>query len=280
MVKSLGDGPMLEFASVLPAAQAAIDMQAAIERQNQGRSGEERLTLRIGAHVADVSIGEHDIYGSGGNLAARLTTLAGPGAIVVSAEVRDALTDGLDATLDDLGECHMKHIDRPVRVFRVGPPGPLPVIPSAAAQAMPPRPTVAVIPLCALDPEPGHRLVGDARADEIIAGLSKTAALNVISRMPTTVFKGRSDAPAEIATRLGADYLVSGSYQVSGPQLKVMVELAEAASGRVVWADRLRGDLHGVWAAEDEMIATIVSEVGAAVMQRELERIVQCHHAG
>jgi adenylate cyclase len=272
MVKSLGDGLLLEFATVPPAAQAAIDMQAAIEQQNLGRPDAGWMKLRIGVHLAEVTSDEHDIYGTGVNLAARLTTLAGPGEIVVSADARDALTDGLDAMLEDLGDCYMKHIDTPVRAFRVGPAGPLPVIAPAAPPPGPTRPTVAVIPMRLLGREAEHQMIGDALADEIIAALSKTQALNVISRMSTTVFKDRSDTPAQIAMHLGANYLISGSVQVSGQQLKVMVELAEAPGGRVVWADRLLGDLRAVWAAEDSMIATIVSEVGAAVMQHELER--------
>jgi class 3 adenylate cyclase/TolB-like protein len=272
MVKSLGDGLLLEFATVPHAAQAAIDMQAAIEQQNLGRPDTGWMKLRIGVHLTEVTSDEHDIYGTGVNLAARLTTLAGPGEIVVSADARDALTDGLDAMLEDLGDCYMKHIDTPVRAFRVGPAGPLPVIAPAAPAPGPTRPTVAVIPMRLLSREAEHQMIGDALADEIIAALSKTQALNVISRMSTTVFKDRSDTPAQIATHLGANYLISGSVQVSGQQLKVMVELAEAPGGRVVWADSLLADLRAVWAAEDSMIATIVSEVSAAVMQHELER--------
>ena len=272
MVKSLGDGLLLEFATVPPAVQAAIDIQAAIGRHNGDRPDGDCIKLRIGVHFAEVTSDEQDIYGTGVNLAARLTTLAGPGEIVVSAETRDALADGLDASVEDLGDCYMKHIDAPVRAFRVGPAGPLPVIAPSAPEPGPTRPTVAVIPLGLLGQEAGHQLIGDALADEIIAALSKTQALNVISRMSTTVFKGRPDTPAQIATHLGANYLISGSVQVSGHQLKVMIELVEAPGGRIVWADRLLGDLRAVWAAEDSMISTIVSEVSAAIMQHELGR--------
>lgn len=272
LVKSLGDGMMLEFTLAPAAIRAAIDMQTAVQHYNQGRAGDAWLRLRIGAHVAEVVIDDDDIYGSGVNLAARLTTLAGPGEIVVSAALRDELTDGLDAAVEDLGECYMKHIEQPVRSFRIGAAGPEPVVLSAALQPAPLRPTVAIIPLRALNSEAEHQLVGDALADEIIAALSKTSALNVISRMSTTVFKGRPDAPSQIAARLGANYLFSGSFQVSGQQLKVIAELAEAATGRVVWADRLLGDVRGMWAAEDELITTIVAQVSAAIMQRELER--------
>src|SRR6185369_10494691 len=97
LVKSLGDGLMLEFESVPPAIQCALAMQQAIQPHNQGRPSEQWMCLRIGAHVADIVVDERDIYGSGVNLAARLATLAGPGEIVVSAEVRDGLVPGLDA---------------------------------------------------------------------------------------------------------------------------------------------------------------------------------------
>lgn len=272
MVKSLGDGLLLEFAAVPAAVQAAIAMQHAIEALDGRPADAMRLRLRIGLHLADVISDEHDIYGTGVNLAARLATLAGPGEIVASAEARDALTDGFDAAVDDLGDCYLKHIDAPVRAFRIGPPGPLPAVAAPAPPPGPTRPTVAVIPMRTLGAQPDPRMIGDALADEIIAALSKTQALNVISRMSTTVFKQRDDGPAAVAACLGADYLVSGSVQVSGQQIKLMVELVEAPGGRIVWAERLLGDLRGVWAAEDPMIATIVAEVGAAIMQHELRR--------
>ena len=272
MVKSLGDGLLLEFGDVAAAANAAIAMQQAMARQNEGRDAEACMQLRIGIHVAEVTRDEHDIYGTGVNLAARLTTLAGPGEIVASAEARDGLTDGLDATVFDLGDCYMKHLDAPVHAFRVGPPGPLPVIAPEASQPGPTRPTVAVIPMRSVGAPLDTSLIGDALADEIIAALSKTQALNVVSRLSTAVFKDRNDPPAQVAACLGADYLISGSVQVSGEQLKLMVELAEAPGGRVVWADRLFGDLRGIWAADDPMISTVVAETSAAIMQHELQR--------
>jgi class 3 adenylate cyclase/TolB-like protein len=272
MVKSLGDGLLLEFGDVPAATHAAVAMQQAMAQQNSGRADKACMQMRIGIHIAEVTRDEHDIYGTGVNLAARLATLAGPGEIVASAEARDALTDGLDATVYDLGNCYIKHLDAPVHAFRVGLPGPLPVIASAAPQPGPTRPTVAVIPMRSLDAPSCALLIGDALADEIIAALSKTQSLNVISRLSTAVFKDRENPPAQVAACLGADYLISGSVRVSGEQLKLIVELAEAPGGRVVWAERLIGALHGIWAADDPMISTIVAETSAAIMQHEMRR--------
>lgn len=272
MVKSLGDGLLLEFAAVPPAVRAAMEMQAAIREQAPLGAGCGPMQVRIGLHLTDISVDEHDIYGTGVNLAARLTVLAGPGEIVCSSEARDALTDGLDATLEDLGECYLKHIDEPLRAFRVGPTGPAPVIATPANDASPTRPTVAVVPMQVWGDGSALPVVGEALADEIIAALSKTQALNVISRMSTSVFKDRRVTPAQIATHLGANYLVSGSVQVSSDRIRLVVELAEAPGGRVVWADSLPGDLRSIWTADDSLIATVVAEVGAAIMRRELER--------
>jgi class 3 adenylate cyclase/TolB-like protein len=271
MVKSLGDGLMLEFPSAAPAAMAALDMQDTIDRFNEGRAPEDRLWLRVGANVTDVIVDRDDLFGSGVNLAARLTTLAGPGEIVVSAELRDGLTDGLDAAVEDLGDCWLKHIDRPVRAFRIGPPGPAPVMTPPPPSA-PLRPTIAVIPFELLGGDAAQALVGEALADDIIAALSRAAALNVISRMSTTAFGARGFEPAAIGASLGANYLLRGTVRAAGERVIVFAELCEAAGGRVLWADRLGGDLRGLWAADDALIGTIVAEVGAAIMQRELDR--------
>lgn len=272
LVKSLGDGLMLEFEAVPPAIQCAIAMQTAISQANQGRPAEQWMYLRVGAHVADVIVDEHDIYGSGVNLASRLTTLAGPGEIVVSADVRDGLADGLDADVEDLGECHVKHVKHMVRAYRVGSAGPDPRVSVVRAAYPDLRPTIAIIPFRARTREAADQVVGDALADEVIAALSKTAALNVVSRLSTSVFKNRDTPLIEVATRLGATYVLSGHVATSSNRLRLTVELAEAGSGSVVWADGLSGDTRELWEPDDALIATIVSRVSQAIIEREVQR--------
>ena len=128
LVKSLGDGMLLEFPRVQPAVNAAFAIQQTCNRANVGVAPQRQMLLRMGVQVSELIADEHDVYGRGVNLAARLTTLAGPGEIVVSASVRDQLTPMLDADVEDLGECYVKHLAQPVRAYRLGPPGPRPVV--------------------------------------------------------------------------------------------------------------------------------------------------------
>ena len=173
LVKSLGDGLMLEFPRVATATGMAFAMQEAIAHAGVGVPAERRLHLRIGIHVSPLVTDEHDIYGHGVNLAARLTTLAGPDEIVVSADVRDQLTPALDADIEDLGECYVKHVQQPVRAFRVGAPGERPVI-ERGNLAEDLRATIAVIPFRPRTLHATTDVLGQLLADEVISSLSRS----------------------------------------------------------------------------------------------------------
>jgi len=272
LVKSLGDGMMLEFASPQPAVQAAFAIQRVCEDLNAGIAPERQMLLRMGIHAGQLIADEHDVYGRSVNLAARLMTLAGPGEIVVSAEVRDQITPVLDADVEDLGDCYLKHVQQPVRAYRVGPPGAHPVIAPGSGAAQDLRPTIAVVPFAARTTEPGDQVLGEVLADEIISALSGTPELNVISRLSTTLFRNRNAPPEAVAAHLGAHYMLSGAYRVSGNQLILVAELLECKSGRVLWGHSLKGTVSGVIGGEDELIDQVVSQLGTAVMARELER--------
>ena len=271
LVKSLGDGLLIEFPHVPAAVSAVFAIQHACHRGNVGHPAGSHILLRIGIEVGEVLVVQHDVFGHGVNLAERLSTLAGPGETVVSAHVREQLTPALDADVEDLGECFLKHVQNPVRAYRVGPPGPRPVIePSAAQGDM--RPTVAVVPFSTPDPAPEHRLLGEVLAEEVIRELSRSPDLNVISRLSTAPFRERGVVLAEISAHLSADYVLSGSYVVDGGQVELRAELAEAKSGRIVWTRCARDGVAGVVWGEQELIAHIVADVRAAVSARELQR--------
>ncbi len=180
LVKSHGDGLLLEFPVVPPAVKAAFAMQRAGASANVGVSPNQHILLRMGLHSGHLIADDHDVYGSGVNLAARLTGLAGPGEIVISADVRDQLTPVLDADIEDLGACYLKHVQEPVRAYRVGPPGPRPVIEPGTMSTPQLRPTIAVIPFVERSEKADHHVVGEVLADEIIAALSRSSELNVI----------------------------------------------------------------------------------------------------
>jgi adenylate cyclase len=272
LVKSMGDGLLLEFPVVQGAVRAAFAIQRASTKLNFAVPPRRHMLLRMGANVGQIIAGEHDLYGRDVNLAARLTTLAGLGEIVVSADVRDQLTPMLDADLEDLGSCYLKHVHEPVRAYRVGPPGPRPVIDVGAASMPELRPTIAAIPFANRGDDHCHHIVGEVLADEVISALSHSAELNVISRLSTTAFRGRDVSVAEVSGHLNATYVFSGAYRVSGNVLRLTAELARGSSGSIVWSETFEGRVTGILKGSDRLIEKLVAGVSNAIMMKELQR--------
>lgn len=271
LVKRMGDGLMLEFESVPPAIRCTLDMFTTLAAHSPPAASPSAMRLRASAHVTDVIVDEHDLYGAGVNLAARLLQLADPGGIVVSGEVRDRLVPGLDAEVEDLGECYLKHIEEPVRAHRLSPP-------PAEAAWMPPmianalRPAIAVVPFDAPNQDAMQQLLGDAVADELIASLSRSPELTVVSRLSTSVFRGRAGALPSIRTHLRADYVLAGTMHIANERLRLVVELTEATSAKVVWAGDVRGSVPGVFSGDDPMVHDLTHRVCSALARRQVER--------
>jgi class 3 adenylate cyclase len=273
LVKSLGDGMLLEFASVPPAIGAALDLHRRIAAYNHGRSEAAALLLRIGVHSADVVVDELDVYGAGVNLAARLAGLAGPGETVVSAEVRDALVPGLHAEVEDLGECYLKHLAEPCRAFRVGPAGAVSTVSVEPLPSARPEHSIAVVPLQARGGDAAATLYGELIADGVIALLSRNRALRVISRLSTSRLKGHDDLGGAVRTHLGASYVLSGSCVAHGEQLLLMVELADTRTQSVVWAERLRGPAGDLFSDESSLVHDIAMGAHLAMLSAEVQRM-------
>ncbi|MDO9401104.1 MAG: tetratricopeptide repeat protein [Polaromonas sp.] len=272
IVKSLGDGLMLAFASAQSCVKAAFALQHFSQQANAGLRPERQMHLRMGGHLASFVTDQHDIYGTDVNLTARFATLAGPGELVVSTDLRDCLTAGLDADIEDLGECHLKHVKEPVKAYRVGPAGHAPVVPPADAAPPDFRPAVAVIPFEARSHEPEHFVIGELVADGIIAQMSRSADLRVISRLSTTAFRGRASPIAEVESRLAASFVLSGSYVVSGSKILILAELADARKDQVIWAGRLSGDTMDLLQAQSELINNIASSASSALIDAEVQQ--------
>jgi adenylate cyclase len=272
LVKSMGDGLLLEFRGVQSCVKAAFAIQRVSRKINRGVSPKRHMLLRMGAHAGQIIAGEHDVYGRDVNLAARLTTLAGPGEIVVSADVRDQLTPIIDADLEDLGACYLKHVHEPVRAYRVGPPGPHPVIDVGSASMPELRPTIAAIPFACRGPDQGHYVVGEIMADEIISALAHSSELNVISRLSSTAFRGRDVSVTEVSGHLNATYVLSGAYRVSGNVLRITAELARGSSGSIVWSEIFEGRVTGILKGSDGLIDKLVAGISNAIMMKELQR--------
>jgi adenylate cyclase len=273
LVKSLGDGLLMEFENVLPAVAAALDLQKRVPAYNAGCAPDAAMYLRVGAHVADVVVDELDVYGAGVNLAARLAGLSGPGEIVISAGVRQQLTDGLDAEFEDLGDCYLRNVEAPVRAYRVGPAGPLPVVDMPAADTNHnPLPSIAVIPFPLRVGGAADTLLGEVIADDITAGLARSKQLRVTSRLSATAFRDRQATAAAIGSVLGVAYVVNGAVSVHGEQVVVQVELTDARTGSVLWMDSLRSRMADLFSADGDLVAQVVAQVGSAILACELRR--------
>lgn len=275
LVKSLGDGLMIEFGNAQQCLTAAFAIQAHSRTVNERLPSARRMQLRLGAHVAGFVTDEHDIYGADVNLAVRLTTITRPGEFVVSAELRERLVAAIDAEIEDLGECFLKHISKPVRAYRITPPhvhatAPVEVETEAPASTL--QPTIAVLPFDVQSQDAQHAALGDAVAEEVICALSRTASLRVISRLSTSALRGRRDVIGDIRSQLRANYVLAGACIDVGGRLVVFAELTDARTGQVTWAERLRGDIHDLFSDDSELIGRLISRVCSAVMHHQLEQ--------
>jgi TolB-like protein len=302
-VKSLGDGLLARFETVRDAVDASAEMHRTLHAQNVGRPEDQHFHLRAGINAAVAWSNGIDIYGTGVNLAARLATLAGPGETIASASAheqlgtalaslagltslaapgetigsaaaRDELTHSVDATCEDLGECMLKHFDKPVRAYRVGPASLNPTLPGRRDYGTAMEPTIAVIPFSARNNAPEHFDIGNLIADSVIWRLSRAANLKVISRLSTNVFRGRASDVEQVSAHLGATYILSGGYIVNAGQLLVTAELSKVRNNEIVWTDRLSGEIGDLLKPDSELADRIAQAVHVAVFDAQVEHIL------
>jgi len=243
LVKSLGDGLMVECPEMRPALACAAAMQQCMRRLNESPSTIGPMALRIGIHVAEVVVDDLDIYGAAVNLTARLASLAQPDEIVTSADGADEIIAGIDAELEDLGECYLKHIDRPVRAYRlriVAPSGTAgPAVPRLAGITALADGSRVKARLAVLTPDGAAESMAlrSLIADELGVQLSVHATVDVVSRMSTRHAQGTD--PIELMRHLGVDYAVCGSCTCADTHATIILELVHAADQRVVWSQAL-----------------------------------------
>ncbi|HEX6530916.1 MAG TPA: helix-turn-helix domain-containing protein, partial [Burkholderiales bacterium] len=271
MLKIPADGFIAEFADVAQAVRCAFELHADLARFN-ARLAAPSLGMRLGVHFAEVIVQTFNVLGDGVNVAARLAELANPGETIVSAQVRDQLTSGVEASVEDLGEQRLRNRERAVRAFRVWPPAQAETwTPSAAVQAHG-RPSVAVIPFALNSEDARFASIGDGLADDVIAALSRMADFFVISRLSSMAFRRAPLGVRRIGELLGVQYVLSGSVQTNHPRALLMAELADTRDGRIVWSERFQGDLADVFAMQGELARKVVQSVAPFVRSLELRR--------
>jgi adenylate cyclase len=278
IIKTTGDGMLLEFHSVADAVLCAAEIQRRMARRNTDVSPARWIQFRIGINLGDVIVEENDIFGDGVNVAARLETLAEPGGICVSGAVRDQVGDRLeDITFEDLGNQSVKNIARPIHVFRIR-LDPDPSTPPESARdatiatTIAKKPSVAVLPLVNMSGDPEQEFFADGLTEDIITELSRFRGLLVISRNSTFVYKGKAVKVQEVAREFAVDYILEGSVRKVGDRIRVTVQLIDAETDRHVWAERYDRRLEDIFAIQDEMtcaiVATLPGRVEAATHDR------------
>jgi TolB-like protein/Flp pilus assembly protein TadD len=276
IVKTTGDGMLVEFVSVVDAVRCAVDIQRGMAERNVDVPQDKRIQFRIGINIGDIIIDAADIFGDGVNVAARLESLADPGGIMVSSVVHDQVRDKLSFGFEDMGEQTVKNIARPIGVHRVSlvecaPPST--AKPAVAAAKTEPstgnRPSIAVLPFANMSGDPEQEYFADGISEDIITGLSKLRWLFVIARNSSFTYKGKAVDVKRVSRELGVRYVLEGSVRKGGNRVRITAQLIDAATGNHIWADHYDGELTDVFALQDEITKKAVAAIEPNLLEAE-----------
>ncbi|TRC96835.1 guanylyl cyclase [Mesorhizobium sp. WSM4303] len=307
IIKLMGDGALVEFASVVDAIQCAVMIQRRMADRNKGTADGRHIRFRIGVNLGDVIVEENDIYGDGVNIAARLEAMAEPGGVCISGTAFDHALHKVDVGFASLGEQRLKNIADPIRAYQLlldpAAAGKIkvavrrPVSPRAIGVAgiavllvvllaglfvwqsrtssLAERPSVAVLPFTNLGGDPGQDYFADGITEDLITDLTKLSGLDVIARNSVFAYKNKPAALADVARDLGVRYVVEGSVRRTGEQIRLNVQLIDTATGDNLWANRFDRGMAGVFAVQDEMSGEIAKALGIRASAAESERMAR-----
>lgn len=262
IVKTMGDGVLVAFASAVNAVACALALQQELAAAGQDMPEDRRLVLRIGVSLGDLVIEGDDLFGDGVIIATRLESLAEPGGILISGSVHEQVQNKLQIGLEDLGPRDLKNMSKPIRVLRVT--APLPARP-AARPAPRSKPSIAVLPFTNLGGDLEQQYFSDGVTEDIITELSRYRSLLVIARNSSFQFRGPTVDLGAVRQRLGVNYIVEGSVRRSADRLRVTAQLIDAAAENHIWAERYDRSMHDVFAIQDEIARTIATTLEGRV---------------
>ena len=281
IVKTMGDGMLVEFASVTDALKSCVELQEALRDRNANIPADSRIEFRVGVNLGEIIIEGADIYGTGVNVAARLETLAEPGGIRISGTVHDQIRTILSLDYEDMGEQTVKNILAPVRSYAVRPavpvsaseptPAPAPVPAPQAAKSE--KPTIAVLPFENLSGDPEQEYFADGITEDLITTLSQIGQLSVVSRNSAFTFKNRAISAHDAGGELNARYVVTGSLRKSGNRIRVTVQLTDTETEEHLWSNRYDRGLEDVFAVQDEITLTIATALQVELTEGEQAKL-------
>jgi adenylate cyclase len=271
IVKTTGDGVLLEFPSIVAAVDCAVVVQNLMRERNRDVPEERRMLFRIGINLGDVLIDGDDILGDGVNITARLEGIAEPGGICVSDDVFRQVSGKLDVSFEDMGNQQLKNIARPVHAYRAR----LVDVPASRTSAsilpLPDKPSIAVLPFENMSDDPKQEYFADGMVEEITTALSRFKWLFVIARNSSFTFKGRAVDIKEVGRRLGVRYILEGAVRKASGKVRITGQLIDAVTGTHIWADRFERDLTDIFALQDEVTVAVVSAIQPKLLQTEIE---------
>ena len=301
IIKLMGDGALIEFASVVDAVECAAAIQRAMSAHDPETAATRRIQLRIGINLGDVIVEGDDLYGDGINIAARLEAMAEPGGICVSGAAFDHVAQKAGVGFEGLGELRLKNITNPVRAYRVvldpaaagkilasrkrpsvrtavSVIGGLLLVAAIAATiliqmnpATPKRPSLAVLPFANMSGGSGDTYFADGITEDLITELAKLSAVDVIARNSVFKYKDQPAQPKDVARELGVDFIVEGSVRRAGDQIRINAQFIDAASGDVLWADQYDRKAAGVFSVQDEVVSAVIAALGIKPTVAETE---------
>ena len=277
LVKTMGDGFLLEFTSAVDAVECAVAIQDRVAEMSGETKAAQSIELRIGVNVGDIMVEDGDVFGDGVNVAARLEGLADPGGVLLSQAAYDQVRDKVQYAFDDLGDRSLRNIARPVKVFRL-----------VMARRMRRKglrlqgdfgdlQAVAVLPFDNLSRDPAEDYFVDGLTEDIITALAYWRWFPVVARNSTFAYKGKPKNVTEIGRELGAAYLVEGSARRSGEQVRITVQLIEAATGHHLFAERYDREIADVFIVQDEIAERIVASIEPEIHRAEARRASRKH---
>jgi TolB-like protein/class 3 adenylate cyclase/tetratricopeptide (TPR) repeat protein len=271
VVKTTGDGILIEFPSVVDAVRCAIDVQRGMVERAADKPQASRIEFRIGINVGDIIIDGDDIHGDGVNIASRLEGIAEPGGICLSEYSYQQVRDKLETRFEDLGEQQLKNIARPVRVYRAL-LGDTRVKERPATLVLPDKPSIAVLPFQNMSGDAQQQYFADGVVEEIITALSRMGWLFVIARNSTFAYKDRSADVRQVGRELGVRYVLEGSVRKATNRVRIAGQLVDTATGAHLWADRFDGRLDDIFDLQDRVTESVVGAIAPKLEKAEIER--------
>jgi len=269
IVKTTGDGALVEFVSVVDAVRCAVKIQREMVERNADSPEDKRIEFRIGINVGEIIIDDDDIFGDGVNLAVRLEGLAKPGGICVSKRVQEDAYGKVDFDFDDGGEKQLKNIASPIRIYHVrlsGPPA------GGGRMLLPEKPSIAVLPFHNISGDQEQDYFADGMVDDIISALSRMRWLFVIARNSSFAYKGKATDVKQVGRELGVRYVLEGSVRKAANRVRMTGQLIDTATGAHLWADHFDGALADIFDLQDQMTASVVGAIAPKLERAEIER--------